>query len=182
MSKEYLLKKIFQALITIIIVLIFNYILFRVMPGDPLGALMRNPKATPESIEQTKILFGLDQPWYVQFGIYFKNLIHGELGLSFMFKKPVTEVIAARIIPTVLMVGIAEIIAIIVGTFLGVIAACRRGQKIDVITLSFSLITYSMPTFWLGIVLVAFFQCQPCICFQRQVCWPPEGRMPMLSH
>lgn len=157
MNRQYLLKKILQAFVTIIFVLIFNYMLFRVLPGDALGMLMRNPKASPESVEQIKILFGLDKPWYVQFGIYFKNLMHGELGLSFMFKKPVAEVIAGRIIPTVLMVGVAEIIAIICGIFLGVIAAWKRGQKIDIVTLSFSLITYSMPTFWLGIVLVAFF-------------------------
>lgn len=157
MNKQYLLKKILQAFVTIIIVLIFNYLLFRVLPGDALGMLMRNPKASPESVEHVKTLFGLDKPWYVQFGIYFKNLMHGELGLSFMFKKPVAEVIGARILPTVLMVGVAEIIAIIIGTFLGIVAACKRGQKIDVATLSFSLITYSMPTFWLGIVLVAFF-------------------------
>lgn len=157
MNKKVILKKIIYAFITIVAVLVFNYILFRVLPGDPLSMMMRNPKATPEMIEATKQLFGLDKPWYTQFYLYFKNLFSGDLGMSFFFKQPVSTVIASRIMPTVIMVGLAEIIAIFVGIFIGVIAAWKRGTKLDVATLGFSLITYSMPTFWLGMVMVVVF-------------------------
>jgi peptide/nickel transport system permease protein len=138
-------------------VLIFNYILFRILPGDPLAMMMRNPKATPEMIEATKQLFGLDKPWYVQFYLYFKNLFAGDLGMSFFFKQPVASVIGSRIMPTIIMVGLAEILAIIFGIIIGVIAAWKRGTKLDIGTLGFSLITYSMPTFWLGMVMVVIF-------------------------
>lgn len=157
MKKKYLLKKIFQAFITLIFVLIFNYVLFHIMPGDPLSMLIRNPKASPEAVEKIKVLLGLDKPWYVQFVLYFKQLFKGDLGLSFMFKKPVIEVIGSKLFPTLLLVGVAEFIAIAIGTIIGVIAAWKRETKIDVLSLSFSLITYSMPTFWLGIILVAIF-------------------------
>ncbi len=157
MNRNHILKKLIQSAITIVLVLILNYFLFRVMPGNPLQMIMRNPKATTEAIEKTKALFGLDQPWYVQFGIYIKHLCQGNLGFSFLYKKPVGEVIASKIIPTVLLVGVGEIIAVIIGTLIGIVAAWKRGKKIDVSLLSFSLITYSMPTFWLGIVFVAFF-------------------------
>lgn len=157
MKKRKIVKKIIYAAITIFAVLVFNYILFRVLPGDPLAMMMRNPKATPEMIEATKQLFGLDKPWYVQFYLYFKNLLSGDLGMSFYFKQPVGSIIGARIMPTVIMVGLAEVLAIIVGIVIGIIAAWKRGTKLDIGTLGFSLITYSMPTFWLGMVMVVVF-------------------------
>lgn len=157
MHKGTVIKKLFYALITILIVLVFNYILFRVLPGDPLAMMMRNPKATPEMIEGIKQLYGLDQPWYVQFFTYFGNMLKGDLGMSFVFKSSVTKVIASRIMPTIILVGIAELIAIAVGIGIGIVAAWKRGTKLDVGTLSFSLITYSVPTFWLGMIMMLIF-------------------------
>jgi peptide/nickel transport system permease protein len=157
MKKIKLIKKLIYAAITIFAVLVFNYVLFRVLPGDPLVMLMRNPKTSPEMIEATKQLFGLDQPWYVQFFQYFRNMLTGDLGMSYYFKQPVGSVIGARIMPTIIMVGLAEIIAIITGIFLGIVAAWKRGTRIDVGTLGFSLVTYSIPTFWLGMVMIVVF-------------------------
>lgn len=157
MNKGIIAKKLFYALITILIVLVFNYILFRVLPGDPLAMMMRNPRATPEQIEAVRKLYGLDQAWYVQFFTYFKHLLQGNLGNSFIYKVPVSEVVASRILPTILMVGLAEVIAILVGILIGVVAAWKRGTKIDVGTLGFSLVTYSVPTFWLGMIMVVLF-------------------------
>jgi peptide/nickel transport system permease protein len=156
-NKNFLLKKIFQSIITIFLVLILNFFLFRVMPGNPLSMIVRNPNASPEAIEKIKHLMGMDQPIYVQLWLYFKQLFQGDLGLSFMFKQPVIHVIGERLFPTLLLVGVSTIAAIIAGVLLGIIAAARQGKKIDVTSLAFSLITYSMPTFWLGIMLVIFF-------------------------
>jgi peptide/nickel transport system permease protein len=157
MRRNYILKKTLYAAITILIVLVFNYVLFRVLPGDPLAMIMRNPKATPEMIDTIRIFYGLDQPWYTQFIIYFQNLFHGDLGMSFIYKKDVAAVIAPRILPTVYLLGLAEILAIVVGIVLGIIAASRRGTRIDVGTLGFALVTYAMPTFWLGMIMVSIF-------------------------
>ena len=71
MRKGLLIKKLVYAVITILVVLVFNYLLFRVLPGDPLAMMMRNPRATPEMIESVRQLYGLDQSWYVQFFTYF---------------------------------------------------------------------------------------------------------------
>lgn len=161
MNKQYVFKKIIYSLITIFAVLIFNYFLFRVMPGNPLQMLMRNPSASAEAIQKTMELHGLDKPWHIQFYIYLKDLLRGQLGTSFLYKgQSVTGVIGSRILPTLLMVGIAEIIAIMAGVFIGIISAWKRGKKIDIISLSFSLISYAVPTFWLGIVLVTIFSVQ----------------------
>ncbi len=157
MSKGIIAKKLLYALVTILIVLVFNYVLFRVLPGDPLAMIMRNPKATPETIEAIKRMYGLDQVWYVQFFTYFKHLLQGDLGTSFVYKSPVVNVIASRILPTILMVGLSEVIAILIGILIGIVAAWKRGTKLDIGTLGFSLVTYSVPTFWLGMIMVVIF-------------------------
>jgi len=156
-KKKYILKKTIYALITIFLIIVFNYFLFRILPGDPLSMLMRNPKASPEMVEAVRALYGLNDPWYTQFFKYLTDMLHGDLGVSFKFKAPVTDVIIPRILPTIVLLGIAEVIAIILGIFLGIIAAWKRGSRIDVGTLSFSLITYSMPVFWLAMIFVSIF-------------------------
>jgi len=152
-----LLKKLFQAALTILGVLVLNYFLFRVMPGDPASMLARNPRMSSESIARINQMFGLDKPWYVQFGMYARDLARGDLGDSFIFKKPVALIIWERVPATLLLTLVAELIAIAAGMFIGVVAAWRRGSAVDVGALGFALVSYSMPTFWLGILLVAFF-------------------------
>lgn len=151
------MKKLIYAFITILAIIIFNYFLFRVLPGNPISMLMRNPNASAEMIAAVRASYGLDDPWYVQFWVYFKGIFTGDFGTSFVYKAPVMEVIGSKVLPTVILLGLAEIVAIVVGIFLGVIAAWKRGTKLDVGTLSFSLVTYSMPTFWLGMIMVVVF-------------------------
>lgn len=156
-NKSLFIKKMIYALLTIVIVVIFNYFLFRILPGDPLSMIIRNSKATPEMIENIKKFYGLNLSPMEQFVIYFKNLLKGDLGFSFVYKAPVKDVIGSVILPTVILVGLAELIAIVVGIFFGVLSAWKRGTKLDLGTLSFSLVTYAMPTFWLGMIMVAVF-------------------------
>lgn len=157
MKRGVFLKKLLQAALTVLGVLILNYFLFRVMPGDPASMLSRNPRMSAESIARINEMFGLDKPWYVQFSMYLGDLARGDLGVSFIFKKPVALIIWERIPATLLLTLVAELIAITAGMFIGVVAAWRRGSALDVTALGFALVSYSMPTFWLGILLVAFF-------------------------
>jgi peptide/nickel transport system permease protein len=156
-KKEVFLIKLGQALLTIFIILVLNYFLFRIMPGDPVSILARNPKMTAEGLARLNEMFGLNQPWYVQFGIYIRDLATGNLGTSFIYKRPVLDMIAERIVPTLLLAALAEILAIAAGMFIGIVAAWRRGSKLDVGLLGVALVTYSIPTFWLGIMLIAVF-------------------------
>lgn len=157
MTRKYLLKKIAYALFTLMGVLIINFFLFRVMPGDPISMLVRNPSANIETVTRMKAHFGLDQTPLVQFFTYIVNLFKGDFGMSFHYNRPVLSIIGERVFATVLLVGTAELMAIVIGIFLGIVAAHKRGTKIDVSALSFSLVTYAMPSFWLGILLIAFF-------------------------
>ncbi|MEG1086414.1 MAG: ABC transporter permease [Anaerovoracaceae bacterium] len=157
MNKKRLLKKLFFAAITIFFIIIFNYFLFRVLPGDVTTMLVRGGKTTPEMLANIKAMYGLDLPWYEQFFIYIKDLFHGNLGTSFVYKQPVTTVIAGKILPTVVLLGLAEILAIVIGIFFGIVSAWKRGKALDTGLLSSSLVLYSMPTFWLGMILILIF-------------------------
>ncbi|PKL24549.1 MAG: ABC transporter permease [Spirochaetae bacterium HGW-Spirochaetae-3] len=157
MKRTVFVKKIFQAALTILGVLVINYFLFRVMPGDPASMLARNPRMSAESVTRINEMFGLDKPWYVQFGMYFGDLVRGDLGDSFIFKKSVALIIWERVPATLLLTVVAEVLAIAAGMSIGVVAAWKRGRPVDVGALGFALVSYSMPTFWLGILLVAFF-------------------------
>ena len=111
MNKKYLLKRLLYVVITIFFVIVFNYALFRLMPGDVMTMLTRNPKISAEALESIRRLYGLDLPWYEQFFVYIKNLFHGELGMSFTFKRPVIDVIGSRIGPTLSLLITSEFLA-----------------------------------------------------------------------
>ncbi len=156
-NRKYLLKKFMQAMITIFIVLIFNYFLFRVMPGDPIRVLIRNPRISVDALAEIRAQFGLDLPWYTQFIYYLKDLLHGNLGSSFYYREPVLNIIMERVPATLILVGTGTIISIFLGIIIGVVVAWKRGTKIDIIGLGICLILYSTPAFWFGILMVMFF-------------------------
>jgi peptide/nickel transport system permease protein len=155
--KGFLVKRAIFAVITIFAVISVNFIIFRIAPGDPVRLLFRHPGARQEKMDEIRAEFGLDKPLWVQFVIYVQQLFRGNVGYSFFRKRPVLEVIAARIPQTVLLVGTAAIIATFLGVALGAFAGWRRGSKTDLSILSFSLVTYSIPTFCMGLILLLLF-------------------------
>lgn len=127
------------------------------MPGDPIRMLIRNPRISQEALKQVTEQFGLNQELYVQFWIYLKDLFKGDLGVSFYYRQPVLDVIVERIPATILLVGLATVLAIILGILIGVITAWKRGTRTDTLGLGISLFLYSMPTFWFSILMIMFF-------------------------
>jgi peptide/nickel transport system permease protein len=126
-------------------------------PGDPVRMMFRDPRVSAESLELMKQRFGLDKPLSAQFVAYVKNLARGDLGVSFSQRKPVVEVLVARIPNTLLLVVTALIIAIILGVVLGALAGWLSGTKFDTFILTASVAMYSIPTFALGIILLLIF-------------------------
>lgn len=155
--RGYLFRKFLQSLVTILIVIGMNFFLFRIMPGDPIRVLIRNPKISADALERVREQFGLNESRLVQFWIYLKDLFSGDFGTSFNYRQPVIDIVMERIPATVLLIGTATVLSIILGVLLGVIFAWKRGTRIDVIGLSISLILYSMPTFWVAIIMVMIF-------------------------
>jgi peptide/nickel transport system permease protein len=156
-SRGAFFRKLLHATFTVAGVLVINFFLFRVMPGDPASMLVRNPHMNEESLARVTRMFGLDRPVHEQFLLYVQDLARGRLGMSFIFKKPVIQIIGERVIATLLLTVVAEALAIAIGVLVGIVSAWKRGTVVDVGGLSFTLISYSMPTFWLGILMVALF-------------------------
>jgi len=155
--KRFILRKVVAACLTITVIVSANFFIFRIAPGDPVRMMFRDPRVSAESLELMRQKFGLDKPLSSQFAAYIKNLVHGDLGLSFSQQRPVMEVLASRIPYTLLLVVTALIIAIILGVALGAMAGWRSGTKFDAFILTASVTMYSIPTFALGIILLLVF-------------------------
>ena len=154
MTRGYLLRKVAGAMVTLIFVLAFNFLLFRVLPGNPAQILARNKLLPQEAVEQLEIDFGLHEPLISQFGLYIQDTLTGNFGISYTFREPVGGLIAERVWPTVLLIGVSTIGATIIGLLIGIYGAWRRGSGFDISSLGFSLVFYAMPEFWLGILLL----------------------------
>ncbi|TIC86607.1 ABC transporter permease [Nocardioides sp. GY 10127] len=134
--------------------LVLNFFLFRVLPGDPARTLGRGRFTTQEQLDAFNAAYGLDQPMLQQFVTYLRTTLHGDLGISLKYRVPVTELIADRIGPTLLLVGTSTVLAAVIGIWLGVHSAWRHGSRFDRFATGSSLTLYSMPEWWLGLLLI----------------------------
>src|SRR5689334_5867458 len=159
MSARYLGRKLGQAFVTIVGIILLNFVLFRLMPGSPDRVLFRNPNLDPAVIVALREKWGLDKPLIPdQLVAYIESTVTLDFGYSFKFRsQPVTEVIADRVWPTVLLVGLGEIVSIIVGLAVGAYTGWRRGGMTDRVGNGLSLILYSMPYFVIGMPMIIVF-------------------------
>jgi peptide/nickel transport system permease protein len=158
-TTRFVVRRLGQAALTIFMIVIVNFVLFRAMPGSPERILARNPNVSPQAIQQTRERWGIDKPLFPdQLVAYIAATAQGDLGYSFGSRgRPVTEVVLSRLGPTLLLFGLGELIAIVVGLALGAYAGWRRGGPIDLVGNGASLILYSMPYFLLGMILLLIF-------------------------
>ena len=126
-------------------------------PGDPIRLYARSGRLTPDVVDQLRAVFGLDKPLWQQFLIYLNGLVHGDLGFSYTYRQPVAQIVGARLVNTFVLLTAATIIVAALGIVLGVWAASRRGSKADSSIVISSLVTWSMPTFWTGMLLLFAF-------------------------
>ena len=154
---DYIVRRIVFALLTVFVAITINFALFRLAPGSAVTNLARVPHATPETRLAIKREFGLDKSKWQQYWIYLGQLFRGNLGVSFANSQPVSKNLRSAVINTIPMVMIGTIFAIVLGTLTGVIAAWRRGTKIEGASVTTALAFYSMPTHWLGLMLVILF-------------------------
>lgn len=156
--RRFLAKKLLYLAITLFAILLTNFILFRIMPGDPIRAFI--PKGLTEEAERILMQrFHLDQPLYTQFYYYILDVFHLDFGVtsSYLQGSEVSSVIAPRIFNTLLLMLSGTAIAISAGIWLGRYVAWRRGKPADTIGMAFALTFYTMPTFLLALVLVIYF-------------------------
>jgi peptide/nickel transport system permease protein len=156
LNGRWLAGKAAAALVTLAFVLVFNFFLFRVM-GDPTTQLARLPRATPQEIAKLRAAYGLDKPLVGQFADYVGDTLRFDLGISQRTRQPVADEISQALPWTLLLVGTGTLLATLLGAWMGVIAATRRGSRTDDGLLGFSLFTYAAPEYWIGIILILVF-------------------------
>jgi ABC-type dipeptide/oligopeptide/nickel transport system permease component len=151
---DYVLKRAFFALITIFVAITLNFFLFRVLPGSAVTDLARVPHAGAQLRHALTVEFGLDKPKWQQYLLYLQQLVHGNMGVSFVNQQPVSGLLLTDLKNTVPMVTVGTVASIIVGVFTGVLAAWRRGSIADHISTNTAVFAYAFPTQWLGLMLL----------------------------
>ena len=154
--RRYIFYRFLQLIPVIFIVIFINFLLIHLAPGD-VAITLAGEDADPVYIENIREIYGLNKPFHEQLLIYLGQVLQGDLGISFVSRQPVLHEILERVPATLLLVGTSLIIAIIIGTTLGTLVAQRPGSLIDSILSSLAVAAYSIPVFWLGLMLVLFF-------------------------
>jgi peptide/nickel transport system permease protein len=154
---DYIVKRVLFAIVTVFVAITINFVLFRLAPGSAVSNLSRVPHATQELRQAIKQQFGLDKSRGQQYVLYLKQLAHGNLGVSFANSQPVSSNLTTALKNTIPMVLLGTLFAIVVGTLTGVISAWRRGTLAEGSSVTTALMFYSMPTHWLGLMLVILF-------------------------
>ncbi len=152
---KYVLNKTISAVVLLLFVTVFNFFLFRVMPGDPAKTFApRGRNDDPTALIAMRNRLGIGKPLPEQFLLYMKNLLQGNLETSYSQHEPVAQVIGERIWATVLLSGTALIISVLVGMWLGTRSGWRHGSRFDRVASGSALTWYSVPEWWLGLILI----------------------------
>ena len=157
MSLRFALKKGAGALLLLVLVLAFNFFLFRVVDRDPLTKYRGRSKLSPEQREALIERFGLAGSKWEQFRKYVVQTVQFDFGRSFDSTRPVLSEIGDRLPPTLLLVGISTVLTILIGLWIGARAGWRRGSRFDKLSTSATMVLYATPEFFLGMLLLAFF-------------------------
>lgn len=164
----YILRRIIQTLIVIALLSYVCFLLMTLMPGDPVEMMVSsNPKITAADVARLREFYGLDQPAWKRYGNWASTIMSGDLGYSRTYRVPVTDLMGPRLWNTFILSMGALGLSIVVGITLGVLTALKPGGKMDTFLNLFSFAGISVPSFWLGIMLI--------IIFAVKLGWLPAG-------
>ncbi len=153
---RFILARLGGTLAVLILVAVMVFVLTRLASGDPI-ALLLGDQATAEDIAQARVQYGLDKPLLTQFGYWIKEVAQGNLGNSIFLQRPVTQALAERAEPTFFLATFAVTIAALIGIPCGLIAAVWRGRLVDQIFSAVAMLGASVPSFWMGLILIQVF-------------------------
>jgi peptide/nickel transport system permease protein len=156
-TARFVLTKIGGGLISLLLVVVLGFFLFRELPGNPVRAITSDTHTSLEQMEQLRAEWSLDKPLLGQLMDYLGDLAHGDLGTSFKYRQPVSDLIMTRLGPTLLLTGTALVLAVLLGLWLGTRAAWRHGSRFDHVSTGTALMLWSVPTFWLGLIVLLVF-------------------------
>ena len=156
--KVYILKRLLQSIPLIIVAMAINFVIIHAAPGDPITYLYgASADVSPEQMNKLREELGLNRPLSVQFLFYLRQLAKGDLGFSVINRRPVLDLLLERIPATLVLMTAAFIFSVVVGGLWGVMSAVKARTQIDYWVTIASLSGYSMPTFWLGLILIMVF-------------------------
>ncbi|MGD0555071.1 MAG: ABC transporter permease [Streptosporangiaceae bacterium] len=151
----YLARKIGGAVVSFAVLLVIGFVIFSLIPANPLETLTRGRAVSAAQLAFLRQELGLNQPVLERFWSFAWNTLHGNLGYSWQFQTPVATLIGQRLWPTLLLTGSAMIVSLIAGLWLGVRSGWRPGSPLDRVATGVSLTFWSVPTFWLGLILLS---------------------------
>jgi ABC-type dipeptide/oligopeptide/nickel transport system permease component len=155
---EYILKRIAFALMTVLVAITLNFLLFHALPGSAVTSALRSPHASPELRAQLTHEFGLDKSLLQQYVLYLNQLFfHANMGVSFVDSQPVTSTLRTDLANTIPLVVVGTFIAIVVGIVTGFLSAWRRSGTVDVISTNAAIVFYALPTQFIGMMLILLF-------------------------
>lgn len=157
MSLRFVSAKVLGSLVTLLFVVCFNFFLFRVVEGDPVSNLFRGRNLTQSQRAELTKQFGLDKSTGAQFVAYLEQTATLNMGRSYTSNQPVWNEIKDKAGPTIALVGVSALLSAVFGVLLGIAAAWRRRTRTDYTITSLTMSTYSMPDFWLGMLLLTLF-------------------------
>ena len=158
--RSYPARRVGQAAITLFGVATFNFWLFRMLPGNPLRVIAREGRLSMEAVESLKIQFGLDGSIWSQYLRYLTKIFRFDTGISFRTRSPVADSIVPALNNTLILVGFSIILIFAIGLVIGITAGWRRGTRTDSVLTLTALTLWSLPTFWVGMILVLVFSIQ----------------------
>ena len=154
----YIARRVLSGLFTLWVVTVAVSLLIHLVPGDPVRIMYAQSQSTgPEQIEAKRHELGLDQPIYVQYLTYIRNVLHGDLGKTIRGEQPVLTLLLLRLPNTIVLTAAAMIVAIVIGGGIGFFSAYFRGTWFDTLGMGIAVAGIAMPSFWLGLLLMFFF-------------------------
>ena len=149
----YVIRRVISVIPVLAVVALIVFGLIRIAPGDP-AAIIAGHEATMEEVEGIREALGLNEPMHVQLFIYVKDILRGDLGRSILSKHEVSHLIAQRLVPTLSLAILSEVIALFIAIPLGVLAAWKANTWIDRVVMVFATLGFSVPVFWLGFLMI----------------------------
>lgn len=153
---SYILRRLAYMVPVMLLITLFIFALVRFVPGDP-AAIMLGTRASEENMADMREYLGLNEPYWVQYGIFMRNLAGGDLGDSIRQRRPVTDILVERFPPTLFLVGFATVLSLLITAPLATAAALNRGRWIDQAVRVYALLALAMPAYWIGMMLLQVF-------------------------
>jgi peptide/nickel transport system permease protein len=154
---KYIARRLIVSIPMLLGLTVIVFSMMHLLPGDPAEVILAQSGARPEAVARLRLQLGLDQPLPVQYGRFLGGLLRGDLGSSLFTNRPVSEIVAQNLPSTMELAGAAMLLAVLLGTTLGILAAVHQGSWVDHLTMTLAVLSLAMPGFWLALLLIYLF-------------------------